>query len=331
MIRFLIVLFCVFSSVATAQVPEKWFVAALARSDGFAIALSEAQNAKIRLQRLKTDPLATKPLLLEASSGLELAEARVITARLEVRRGLNLDVFAWNSALNTLRLASVRFDFADASAKAAAARFKTGAITSVEFNRAEADVRAAQTEVSSAQAESLAATQVLKDRLGFTPDTKVLGDATPRPTRQVLERNLEFNVRVLEAKGILARAKLDFEIKDNEFSALVEINEARRVVLNAERNLAELRYATKSALTTRWEVYQSAVAALTARERAVSLASAELKTQMQRLEQGLVSKLVVLQARVSVAQQQVSLEQSQQRFALAVLELAVLVNLDIWQ
>ncbi len=331
MIRFLIVLFCVFSSVATAQVPEKWFTAALARSDGFAIALSEAQNAKIRLQRLKTDPLATKPLLLEASSTLELADARVVAARLEVRRSLMQDVFAWDTALNALRLTSARFDFADASAKAAAARFKTGAITSVEFNRAEAEARAAQTEVLSAQAELLAATQVLKDRLGFTPDAKISSDPTPRPARQILERNLESNVRVLEAKSILARAKLDFEIKDNEFSALVEINEARRAVLNAERNLADLRYAIKSALTTRWEVFQSAVAALTARERAVGLANAELKTQMQRLEQGLVSKLVVLQARVSLVQQQVSLEQSQQRFALAVIELAVLVNLDVWQ
>jgi outer membrane protein TolC len=78
-------------------------------------------------------------------------------------------------------------------------------------------------------------------------------------------------------------------------------------------------------------VYQSAVSALTARERAVSLANDELKTQTQRLEQGLVSKLVVLQARVSLVQQQVSLEQGRQKFSLAVLELAILVNLDIWQ
>jgi hypothetical protein len=176
----------------------------------------------------------------------------------------------------------------------------------------------------------MAAIEVLKDRLGFVPDAKIPSDATPRPNKQLLERNLELNLRLVEAKGVLARAKLDFEIKDNEFSAAVEISEARRAVLNAERNLADVRYASKAALTTRWEVFQSAVAALTARERAVGLANAELKTQSERLEQGLVSKLVVLQARVNVVQQQISLEQGRQRFALAVLELAVLVNLDVW-
>jgi outer membrane protein TolC len=77
---------------------------------------------------------------LEASTALELADARVIAVRLEVRRGLNLDVFTWSSVLDSLRLATARFDLFDASAKAAGARFKTGAITSVELNRAEAEL-----------------------------------------------------------------------------------------------------------------------------------------------------------------------------------------------
>jgi outer membrane protein TolC len=330
MIRFILVGLLIVSGLAVAQVPEKWFVAALARSDGFAIALSEAQNAKLRLQRLKSDPLVTKPLLLESSTALESADARVVAARLEVRRGLFQDVFTWSGALDAFELASVRLDFAETTAKAAGARFKTGAITIIEVNRAEADLRSAQSELISAQAELNGTIDVLHDRLGFVPDAKTPSDVTPRPSKQALESNLESNVRLVDAKGALARAKLDLEIKDNEFSAAVEVSEARRVVVNAERNLADLRSATKAALITRWELYQSVVAALVARERAVQLARDEVRTQVERLEQGLVSKLVVLQARVLLVQQQASLEQGRQRFALAVLELAVLVNLDVW-
>lgn len=318
-------------SFAFAQVPDKWFSAALARSDGFAIAQNEAQNAKLRLQRLKTDPFITKPLLLEATTALELSEARVIAARLEVRRGLWQDAFSCTSTQDTLEVALAKLDLADTNAKAANARLKTGAITAAEFNRAEADLRASQSEVTSAQAEAAAASEVLKNRLGFVPDNKTPNQAIVRPSRQMLERNLEFGVRTIEAKGALARAKLDLEIKDNEYSALAEITEAKRVVANSERNLADIRNSSKAIFLTRWENYGSASSALTARDRAVALAKDELKTQNERLQRGLISKLVVLQARVNLAQQLAAFEQSRQRLALAVLELAVLVNLDIWQ
>ncbi len=330
MIRFMLVLFFIVFNSALAQIPEKWFVVALVRSDTYAIALNEAQSAKGRLQRLKSDPLVTKPMLLEGSTALELSEARLIAARLEVRRGLFADVFAWSNALDTLEIASTKLGLADANAKAAQARFKVGAITSVEANRADAELRAAQNEISSAQAELAGTVVILRDRLGFMPDSKTPSEAVPRPTKQILERHLEFAVRIVDAKGMLARAKLDLEVKDNEFSAPVEISEAKRVVLKAERNLADARNATKATFTSRWEVYQSAVGALMARERAVQLARDELKTQTERLERGLVSKLVVLQARVTLVQQQAAFEQGRQRFAVSVLELALLVNLDVW-
>ncbi len=326
----LIILIYLFASTASAQIPEKWFSAALARSDSFSIALSEAQNAKIRLQRLKSDPLATKPLLLEASTTLELAEARVIAARLDVRRSVLQDTFAWNSAANALDLASARANLADANARAANARFKTGAITNSELNRAEADLRAAQSEVTSARSEWLAASEVLRSRLGFAADASLPNVATPRPQKIILEKSIENNLRVVETRGSLARAKLDLTIKDNEFTAPVEINEARRSVANAERNLADARNVVKTGLVNRWETYQSTVNAITARERGVQLARDELKTQSDRFSRGLVSQLVVLQAKVNLAQQLALFEEARQRFSLAVLELAVLVNVDVW-
>ncbi len=331
MIRFILVALWVSSSIAMAQIPEKWFVAALARSDGFAIAFGEAQNAKVRLQRLKSDPLATKPLWLESSTALELAEARVVATRLEVRRSLFQNIFAWRNALDTFETASAKLNLADASAKATNARFKVGAVTSVEVNRTEAELRATQSEISSARSELAATVEVLQNQLGFAPNAITPSQALPRPTRQVLERNLDSSVRIVDAKGALARAKLDFEIKDNEFSAPVEISEAKRNVSNAERNLADARNGVKAALTTRWEVYQSAAGALTARERAVQLATDELKTQVERLARGLVSQLVILQARVALVQAQSNLEFSHQRLATSVLELAILVNLDLWR
>lgn len=99
---------------------------------------------------------------------------------------------------------------------------------------------------------------------------------------------------------------------------------------NFERNLAEARVSTRTSLTSRWEAYQTAQSALTARERAVALAIDELKTQNERLGRGLVSKLVVLQARVTLLERQVVLQQARHRLAIGALDLAQLVNVDIW-
>ncbi len=255
----------------------------------------------------------------------------MVAARLEVRRSAVQNIFAWRNALDALELASTKLSLADANAKAANARFKVGAVTSVEVNRSEAELKASQNEILSARAELAAAVEVLQSQLGFVPNATTPSEAIPRPTRQVLERNLGSSVRVVDAKGALDRAKLALEIQDNEFSALVDISEAKRSLSNAERNLAETRNSLKATFTTRWEVYQTATGALMARERAVQLATAELKTQTERSERGLVSKLVVLQARVGLVQTQNNLESSRQRLAIGVLELAVLVNLDVWQ
>jgi outer membrane protein TolC len=313
-----------------AQVPEKWYLAALARSDSFAIAQNELQNARQKLARVKSDPLLTKPVLLELTTALELAEARLVASRLEVRRAVFTDVFAWQGAANVLELSNAKQDFAEANQKAAAARFKTGAATMVEVNRAEADWRAARSETTSAGAELVAALEVLQSRLGFKPDAKIPTDATPRPSKALLERNLDGALRVIEQKGNLARARLNLEIVDNEYSAAVDIAEARRAVSNTERNLAEARALTRSNLTNRWEGYQSALSVLITREQALGLAMDELKTQNERFARGLVSKLVVLQTRVGLLERQVLLHQSRQRVAFGVLELAQLVNLNLW-
>jgi outer membrane protein TolC len=326
---FFVVVWCLVQT-AFAQVSEKWYLAALARSDSFAIAQSEVQNAKQKLARVKSDPLLTKPVLLEATTVLELSEARLVSSKLEVRRALFVDVFAWQSATDALEFATAKQDLADANQKAAVARFKTGAVTSVEVNRAEADLRAARSETVSAGAELAAALEVLQSRLGFKPDAKTPSDATPRPSKALLERNVDLALRIVEQKGNLARAKLNLEIVDNEYSAAVEIAEAKRVVSNTERNLAEARALTRSSLTSRWEAHQTALSALATREQAVGLAMDELKTQNERFSRGLVSKLVVLQARVGLLERQVLLQQSRQRLAYGVLELAQLVNLNLW-
>jgi outer membrane protein TolC len=323
-------LICVISNTAFAQISEKWFTAALARSDSLSIVISQAQSAKIRLEQLKSDPYAIKPALLEASTSLEIAEARVIAARLDVRRSVLQDAFLWTNTGRAVEIAIARLNVANVNAKAANARFKTGAITSAELDRAEADLGSSQTELLNAKAEFMAATEVLRDRLGFIPDENTSVLLTPRPEKQILEKNIENSVRIIEARSGVARAKLDLEIKDNEFTAPIEITEAKRVLTNAERNLADARNTIKTTLVTRWEAFQTAMNIIAARDRTVTLAKDELKTQSERFNRGLVSQLVVLQAKVNLAQQIAGLVEAQQRFALLVLELGSLVNFDPW-
>ena len=322
------------ASFALAQAPNKLFALALERSVPYSLAKSEFKSAGEKLERLKSDPLAIKPDLLEAQFGLETARVGLTASNLEVRRNLSRELFAWLEAKDTLDLSKLKNGLAAANLNAARVRFKTGAINQIEVNRSEAEARSADTDQDNANADLEAAASTLRTRLGELPAANLPGnltlEATPKPQRATLETGLENQPLVVKAKGGLDRAKLDLEIKDNEFSASVEIQAAKTAFTNAQRNLEDARSTAKSVLSAAWDAYTAAQKSIPVRERSASVAKEDLTAQQARFAKGLISKLTVLQAQITLESAQLALSQAQHRLALSVVELAASANLDLW-
>lgn len=317
-------------SFALAQTPAKLVAQALERSVPYSLAKSDFKTASEKLERVKSDPLAVKPELLEAQIGFDSARVNLTASNLEVRRNVSRDLFTWLEAKDLLDVAKIKNTLAQANLNAAKVRFKSGAINQIEVNRAEAEDRSADNDQENASADLEAAAANLRTRLGELPAVNVALEATPKPQRAALEAGLENQPRVVIAKGGLDRAKLDLEIKDNDFTASVDVQNAKTALTNAQRNLEDARSNAKSALSAAWDSYTSAQKAIPVRERSANVANEDLSAQKSRFAKGLVSKLAVLQAQIGLESAHLGLAQAQHRLALTVIDLAAASNVDLW-
>jgi outer membrane protein len=243
---------------------------------------------------------------------------------------LSRELFAWLEAQDSLDLAKLKNTLAAAKLNAARVRFKSGAINQIEVNRSEAEARSADTDQDNASADLQATAATLRTRLGELPATNLALEPTPKPQRAALEAGLENQPLVVKAKGGLDRAKLDLEIKDNEFTASVEVQAAKTALTNAQRSLEDARSTAKSALSAAWDAFTAAQKATPVRERSTTVAKEDLTAQQARFAKGLISKLAVLQAQIALESAQLALSQAQHRLALSVVELAAGANLDLW-
>ncbi len=326
-----IVLLSAIGTIGLAQISDKLFELALSRSASVQSAKSDLSEATAKLERTKADPLAIKPELLAAQISVDAAGANFIASRLDLRKNLTRDYFAWTENQDALDLAKLKQQLSQLNLTAAQVRFKAGAINAVELSRAESEARSSSIDLDGSQTDLDGAATNLKTRLGELPKIGETMPATPKPTRAALEASLENNPRFVNAQAQLERSKLDVLIKDNEFTPQAEIDSAKIALENAKRSLDDTRTSFRSNLGTAWDAYQTALAAIPARERNTNVSQDELKAQEARLAKGLASKLNVLQSRVALEQSQFVLSQSRRRAALAVLDLAGLANLDLWK
>ena len=116
------------ASFALAQTPAKLVAQALERSVPYSLAKSELKTASEKLERVKSDPLAIKPELLEAQIGFDTARVNLTASNLEVRRNVSRDLFTWLEAKELLDVAKLKNSLAQANLNAAKVRFKSGAI-----------------------------------------------------------------------------------------------------------------------------------------------------------------------------------------------------------
>ena len=318
-------------TTALAQAPVKLLEVALERSVPYQLARSDLKSASDKLERLKADPLAVKPELLEAKLGLESANVNLLSSKLDVRKNLTKELFAWLEAKDSLDLAKLKTGLAQANLAAAQVRFKSGSINQLEVNRSEADAKSAVIDQDGAETDLDGAAGNLTTRLGSLPAMNLALEPTPKPARAMLEAGLGSHPRVVEAKGRVERARLDLEIKDNEFTAQVEVSTAKTALSNAQKTFEDSKALVKVALSNAWDAYSNAVKAVPVRERSRGVAKDDFEAQQARFKKGLISKLAVLQSQVSLEQAELALRQAQHRLALSVMELAVTANTDLWK
>jgi outer membrane protein TolC len=317
-------------SATLAQASSNLLEMALERSVPYQLARSDQNTANDKLDRIKADPLAIKPELLEAQLGAESGRVNLTAARLEVRRGLTTEFFAWQEAKDAVAVAKLKTNLAQGNLNAAQYRFKSGAINQLEVAKVEAEYKNALIDQENADSDFDGAVNALTTRLGTVPAANATLGAIPKPQRAPLEAALSNHPKVVEARGRMDKAKLDFEIKDNEFSATVDVTNAKTTLSNAQRGFEDSKTLVKTALSSAWDAYSNAAKSVPVRERSLAVAKDDFEAQQARFKKGLVSRLAVQQSQLAFAQAGLVVSQAQHRLVLSVVGLALGANLDLW-
>jgi outer membrane protein TolC len=313
----------------TLQAPQL-LPAALERSLSYQEALENLAEVKTKLDQTNSDPLATGLDELTAKGNWELAKANALAARLAVRRDTLRDWGGYRQAVGALEVAQLRDSLAKGNLTAAQARFKAGAINRLELVKAEAEARDASQASLEAQSDLDTALGNLRLRIGELPKPDAVREAMPKTTLEVLLKAVELTPRVIEARNRWERAKVDVASKTPEANSASEMAQAQAALTTSERGLADVRASTSRAIQTAWEALGNQQSGLASRERALDTARAELKAQETRLQQGVSSRFMVLQARIQLKTAENNLEQAQYRVLQALVDAAIAANVNVW-
>jgi outer membrane protein TolC len=327
----LIVSFLLISAIAIAQNSSNWMDTLIEQTSSYLGAKSSLEDAREKVSRLKTDTLATVLDLKSAESDLAIAEANLVSARLNSRKTLLQNYFALFEASNTLKVAQLVNTLSQGNLRVNQARFKGGAINAIDLAKSEGEARDAQQDLDDAETASENAQANFKQRYGALPDPKVPLEATPKPQRTQLEAALTKHPQILTATASLERAKIDLGLKDNEFTAPLEIDAAKNMVSSAQRNFSEAQQTVKTAFKLAWDATTSSSNSNLARGKALAIAQNEYVGQKARFDKGQISRLVLLQSQITLEKNQAAVNLGQHRYVVAVVDLAIAANVDLWK
>jgi outer membrane protein TolC len=328
-----VICMCIFFGLfsnAFAQIPQNLMVIASERSRELQNAITELQNATDKLEVLEADSLSTKNEILMARLDVEGSTVNLAEARLKLRQDLTQDVFSLELARNSVRIAKIRVELALLTLKAAQARFASGSINNVELSRVQNETTNTELEMSKAEADVSTAITNLTKRIGAIPNEIKL-EITPKPANtKIFDDNVENATRVIQARLVLEKIRLDIRAKDNDLTPRIELEQLRRTAASAEKRLIDTRIEVKNGIRLAWDNYQGTFALVANQERTLELSKREYEGQQKRFERGLISKVQLLQAQISFETAKHQLESARQKVSLSVLGLALTVNVDLW-
>ena len=150
----LIVSLLLISTFAIAQNSINWLDTLIEQTSSYISAKSNLADAREKVSRLKTDTLATVLDLKAAETELIIADANLISARLNSRKIVLQNYFALSEATNALEVVKLANTLAQGNLKVNQARFKGGAINAIDLAKSEGDARDAQQDLDDAETAS---------------------------------------------------------------------------------------------------------------------------------------------------------------------------------
>lgn len=323
----MILVFMASSALAVNTAPL--YPTATQKSTSYQQAVSELQEAQSSLTRTQSDPIALKPELLGAKQRLDMAEASLVSQGLQVRQSLFADLQNLEVLQNQQETQSLSLQVAQLNAQAARAKFKAGAATQLDLNKAENDLEGAEKDLQAAKKQLQDAQERFKKRYGKTPD--LTGDENIKWTSEALQKAMENHPKLLKDAAALENAELQYLIKSSDLSPSIEVQQAKTTLDNAKGTLAETRKELQEGLEDALNQHQSAVDALTAKEKALKLAQSSYSTQNSRFQKGLISKLQLLQAELEVKNAEGAVLQAKNNLGKAAYGVLVAANHFPWQ
>lgn len=303
--------------------------AAVTRSVSVNIAEAEMLQAQTALKRTQSDPLALKAELMSTQARLTQARASLITAQLNVRLLLAQDLAALTSAEWELKLATARFEANNVNLNAVQIRLKAGAATNIDLEKAQVDVRNAKAAIEQAKDALGKAQGDVKLRAGRLP-AQQLG-ATVQPVLSNLQAALAHHPRLLRAQATVDLRRHELAVKSTDLSSPVETLEARDSLNSALRLLEDTERELRTELANVWQSYQQATATLSNRQRSQAVSAENLRVQEGRFGKGLISRMMVLQARADFAQVEANVDAARAAVEIALVRLAVTANTTLWK
>ncbi|WP_188998919.1 TolC family protein [Deinococcus roseus] len=304
----ILVLMATTASTAFAVNPAPLYPTALKQNASYQMGLTEVQEADRGLTRTQSDPVALKPDLLGAQQRLDQARASLINQSLMVRQHLVTDLQNLDSLQDQLLGQQISLEISQLQAQASRARLKAGAATQLDLAKAENDLDSAQKDLDSTRKQLQDAQERFKKRYGKTPDAS--GDEKLSWTTAQLQTALKSHPRALRDQATLENADLQYQIKSSDLSPAIEVDQARIALENARKTQAETLSDLQEALEDALSQHQIAQNSVTAKDRSLQIALANLTTQKARFQKGLISRLQVLQAELEVQNAQTALGQA---------------------
>jgi outer membrane protein TolC len=315
---------------ALAQVLPLWMNRAVESAPSYLDAQATVKDQQRQLDRLQSDALATALERKAATSSLALGKVGLIKARLTARKALMQEYFSWLEAEDLLNLATLANAISRDTLKAAQSRFKAGAINAIDQAKAENNARSAMQDLQDARTAFNNVEDILKTHVGSLPDARTQFEPV-KPRRDVLETGLPQHPQWLAATIAFKKAETDFLLKNNEFSARVEIDIAENNVVAAQRTAEDAKTNVRVTFKLAWDTVNRLQNIVAARTEDLNVAQNEYTGQQFRFDKGLIPRLNLQQSQLTVQRARAAVSIAQHQYVLAVLDMALSANADLWK
>ena len=291
-------------------------------------ATADLAAAEREVTRVESDPLALRIEKLQATQELKRARATFAIANLNVKLKVSEVYFAALEADEALRIAHLKFDIATTTLEATQIKYSAGAATSLDLERAENSLAAAQREVADAQlAKELAYREIssfISIDVNNLPAADFSNSDLPQLEQAIIQA-LASNLQLLEAEQAVELAQAQLEAIDNAFSARVEIDNARDKLANSQTKLTDIRRSLEITVQQSYNTLLAAVGSYEGALESYQTSLDDLTAQKTRLDGGSISPLAYKQSELGHAQTNATLSSARYELELAKLKLKQVV------